>query len=240
MFSDPRLTAFYDLINPHDEDTPFYVQLTEDLHPVDVSDVGCGTGRLALILASGGFTVTGVDPSRAMLDVARAKTAAATVRWIDGGVENLVTRGADLVLMTGHVAQFFLTDKAWREALFNIRRALRAGGKLAFETRNPTSRPWEDWTREHSYRITRTTIGEVENWYQVASVQDRVVTYSLNYRFPTGEVARDNNQVIFRTNDEVVASLGAAGFEIERTYGDWDRRPLTPDSPELIYVASTK
>lgn len=238
MFSDPRLTAFYDLINPHDEDTPFYVQLADELRPVDVIDLGCGTGRLALILAGRGYRVAGVDPSKAMLDVARAKTAAETVSWIEGGVEKLVTESADLVFMTGHVAQFFLTENAWREGLVNIRRALRVSGVLAFETRNPTSRPWEVWSREHSYRVTRTPIGDLETWYEVASVRDRVVTYSLNYRFPTGEVARDDNQVIFRTDDEVAVSLAKAGFVIERTYGDWDRSPVSPDSPELIYVAS--
>ena len=39
--------------------------------------------------------------------------------------------------MTGHVAQFFLTDEHWRAALTALHAALRPGGRLAFESRNP-------------------------------------------------------------------------------------------------------
>jgi ubiquinone/menaquinone biosynthesis C-methylase UbiE len=42
----------------------------------DVLDVGTGTGRAALLLARGGATVTAVDASEAMLEVARARAAA--------------------------------------------------------------------------------------------------------------------------------------------------------------------
>lgn len=39
-----------------------------------VLDVGCGTGDDALYLASLGYAVTGVDPSRAMIELARRKS----------------------------------------------------------------------------------------------------------------------------------------------------------------------
>jgi hypothetical protein len=42
----------------------------------------------------------------------------------------------------------------------------------------------------------------------------------------------------YRGLDELVDSLTAAGFTVERTYGDWDRSPVTPTSRELILVAS--
>jgi 2-polyprenyl-3-methyl-5-hydroxy-6-metoxy-1,4-benzoquinol methylase len=67
VFNDPRLTALYDTIHLHADDTPFYLDLTAELAPVDVVDLGCGTGRLALMLASRGYRVTGIDPSPHML-----------------------------------------------------------------------------------------------------------------------------------------------------------------------------
>ncbi|MGP3984210.1 class I SAM-dependent methyltransferase [Streptomyces sp. KR80] len=45
--------------------------------PVDVLDVGCGTGSLSLLLAEAGHRVTGVDLSAEMIEKARAKFAAA-------------------------------------------------------------------------------------------------------------------------------------------------------------------
>ncbi len=44
--------------------------------------------------------------------------------------------------MTGHVAQVFLSDEAWTATLTAIYDALRPGGRLAFETRNPGDRAW--------------------------------------------------------------------------------------------------
>jgi SAM-dependent methyltransferase len=47
--------------------------------PVDVLDVGCGTGSLAVLLARAGHRVTGVDLAARMVERARAKAAAAGV-----------------------------------------------------------------------------------------------------------------------------------------------------------------
>jgi ubiquinone/menaquinone biosynthesis C-methylase UbiE len=59
-----------------------------DLHGRRVLDLGCGTGRFAAALAErDGCTVVGVDPSPAMLAMARARTDAVT--WLDGRAESL-------------------------------------------------------------------------------------------------------------------------------------------------------
>ena len=43
-YTDPRLTAVYDHLNPDSEDRDFYVALAGD-EPKTVLDMGCGTGR---------------------------------------------------------------------------------------------------------------------------------------------------------------------------------------------------
>ena len=43
------------------------------------------------------------------------------------------------IVMTGNVAQIFLTDADWKD-LCDIRAALRPGGYVAFESRNPDDR----------------------------------------------------------------------------------------------------
>lgn len=237
MFDDPQLAALYDAVNLHEEDTRFYVGLAAELAPVDIVDIGCGTGRLALILATRGFSVTGIDPSTPMLAIARGKPGADAVRWVDGGTEMLGDQEADLALMTGHVAQFFIRETEWRQALRRIRRVLRLGGRLAFETRNPTSRPWETWTPQASRRVTEVPGGRLETWYDFASVHDGMVDYAFCYRFPTGRQVREDSVLAFRTHEQVLASLSDAGLEVENAYGNWDHSPVSADSPELIYVA---
>ena len=92
-----------------------------------VLDIGCGTGSLAVLLAENGRTVMGVDPARASLEVARSKDKAGAVTWIYGDAAKASAFDADLAVMTGNVAQVFLTDDDWEQALRAIRDALRPG-----------------------------------------------------------------------------------------------------------------
>lgn len=57
-----------------------WVSLLESVLPADgeaVLDIGCGTGSLSVVLAQFGHTVTGIDLSPEMIEVARAKAEAA-------------------------------------------------------------------------------------------------------------------------------------------------------------------
>jgi hypothetical protein len=56
----------------------------------------------------------------------------------------------DLATMTGNVAQVFLTDHDWRATLRAIGQALRPGGRLVFESREPEDKAWRRWTPEQS------------------------------------------------------------------------------------------
>jgi 2-polyprenyl-3-methyl-5-hydroxy-6-metoxy-1,4-benzoquinol methylase len=79
----------------------------------DVLDIGCGTGTFDCLLAARGFTVTGLDPARASLDIAGSKPFADKVRWVNGTVSDLPDLQVDLVTMTGNVAQVFVADAEW-------------------------------------------------------------------------------------------------------------------------------
>src|SRR5882724_10802916 len=65
-YTDARLAAVYDALNPPSEDIVFYVELAGDSAKT-ILDMGCGTGRLACSLARLGHRVTGADPAAGML-----------------------------------------------------------------------------------------------------------------------------------------------------------------------------
>lgn len=139
-YTDPRLVALYDIENKRGADTDFYLSLATEQEARTIIDLGCGTGQLTLELARERRLVMGVDPSPVMLTFARRKPHAERVTWIEGDSSALGTPNADLVVMTGNVPQVFLDDAEWNATLQNIYQALRPGGILAFESRNPADR----------------------------------------------------------------------------------------------------
>jgi ubiquinone/menaquinone biosynthesis C-methylase UbiE len=98
--------------------------------PLDVLDVGCGTGFIALQLAAAGHRASGVDMANEMLELARAKAAAAglSVRFEVGDAERLpfAAESFDLVLER-HV---IWTLPAPEVALREWARVLRPGGRV--------------------------------------------------------------------------------------------------------------
>ena len=87
-FRDPRLVTVYDAECPWSRDDDFFLAVVDSVADQNrVLDLGCGTGRLALVMAAAGYPVTGVDPSRASVAAARSKPGAERVTWIEGYVE---------------------------------------------------------------------------------------------------------------------------------------------------------
>ncbi|MCC9174500.1 class I SAM-dependent methyltransferase [Arthrobacter sp. zg-Y179] len=124
----PELAAAYDADTEARQDLPFYLSLAETLGARRVADIGAGTGLLCSLLAGQGHEVIAVEPEETMLSLAASQPHADTVTWIRGTAEHLPDACADLVLMTGHVAQYFLDDTSWVQVLTHARRAQHQPG----------------------------------------------------------------------------------------------------------------
>lgn len=233
-FAHPRLAAVYDVFDPDRGDLAAYTGMAEEFGARRVLDIGCGTGVFALLLAERGFEVTGVDPAAASVDVARSKPGADRVRWIVGEAADVPPRGADLATMTGNVAQAVSDPDAWRRALEGAYGALRPGGRLVFETRDPARRAWEEWNREDSYRVTEIPgVGAVESWVRLIEVSGPLVSFRWTYVFAaTGQVLRSDSTLRFRERHEIEAELAAQGYAVEGVRE-------APDRPgrEFVFLA---
>ncbi|HEX7131605.1 MAG TPA: methyltransferase domain-containing protein [Iamia sp.] len=236
IFAHPRLAAQYDRLEEDRADLDHYEALVDELGARSVLDVGCGTGTFAIRLARTGRDVVGVDPAAASLAVARAKPGAGRVRWIDGDATtlpaDLTGNGPiDVAVMTGNVAQVFVTDEAWAATLAGIHAALRPGGHLVFETRRPEVRAWESWDGLGG----RTD--DLEWWYDLLEVAEPLVSFRWSFRFTSpddeeGELLTSDSTLRFRTRPELEASLATAGFAVDEVRDAPDRPGL-----EMVFVA---
>ena len=227
-FADPRLAPLYDVFDDDRSDLDVYAAIVEELGARSVLDVGCGTGSFAVLLATRGVDVVGVDPAAAALDVARAKPGAERVRWLAGDATELPPLAVDVATMTGNVAQAIVEPADWSATLAGIRRELRPGGHLVFETRDPARRAWEDWTPE----ATRRVVAGVEYSVELVDVSLPLVSFRATYVLPGGEALHSDSTLRFRERDEVETDLAAHGYEVV------DVRDA-PDRPgrEFVFLA---
>ncbi len=240
-YADPRLAALYDALNPPGAADAFYLSLP-GTPPARILDMGCGTGWLACELAARGHDVTGADPAPAMLDLARARPGGGRVRWIGTDAAGLATRTRfELIIMTGHVFQLLLGDDDVRAALRALSRHLAPGGRIAFETRNPAVREWQDWNpRDTRQRVEAAGLA-ADVHYDISAVAGELVTYETWFRF--AGAGQDGTVVVpdtlrFMDRAQVAVFLAEAGLTRVTWYGDWDGSPCGPASPEIIAVAS--
>jgi len=225
IFAHPRLAEVYDVFDADRSDLDAYVAVADELTgrldtgsvPATIVDVGCGTGSLAVRLAALGYTVVGVDPAAASLNVSRAKPHADAVTWIEGDATALpgLDLSADLAVMTGNVAQVFLADEDWTGTLRAIAATLRSGGHFVFETRRPQRRAWEDWAAETAPVVREVPgVGAVEQRMEVFGVELPYVSFRYTYRFPDGTVVTSESTQRFREREDLQATLTECGFDV--------------------------
>jgi SAM-dependent methyltransferase len=239
-FTDADAAELYDALNPWDGTRwpadRFYAELV--MAATDVLDVGCGTGAMLQQAREAGHMgrLVGIDPDRSALDRARRR---GDIEWVTGRAVDIDWRDQfDLAVMASHAFQCLIRDDESLASLEAIRRALRVGGQLVFETRHPQARAWETWESAGPRAVTsgsRPLLVE----HRLDAVDGDVITFTETTRDADGAWLRsDCTQLRFPDAPRVNDLLAAAGFAVAAQYGDWDRGAITSYSTEIITVAT--
>jgi SAM-dependent methyltransferase len=240
LYHIPETVRFYDLENGGARgDFDFCMQLAGSAS--SVLDLGCGTGQLTAALAEGGRRdVFGVDPAGPMLDVARARPGGHHVTWVreDARVVRLGRR-FDLIVMTGHAFQVFLTGEDRLAVLKTVATHLSPGGRFVLDTRNPACREWEEWTPERSrLSLHHAEFGDVTVWNEVErDSATGMVTYQTHYEVPgQGQHYSASARIAFPEREEVETLVAEAGLRVNSLLSDWQGSPWHANAREIVVV----
>jgi SAM-dependent methyltransferase len=232
-YVNPELAELYDLDSPWSPDRDFYLSQAGP-PPQSILDFGCGTGLICNAYAALGHDVTGVDPARAMLDVARRKPHGARIEWVEATAQTYRSlKRFDLIIMTGHAFQVLLEDEDVAAALETMRMHLKPSGKAVFESRNRAIDWAKEWSSEFILKLPGKTVRE--SWRVFPMQNDRLKFESL-YRFPDKTLI-SQSQLRFMSRAEIEAGLAAVGFAVESLFGDWNGAPFDERaSKEMIFT----
>lgn len=213
-----------------------------------VLELGCGTGRVLLELASDGLACSGVDASAEMLAELRRKARAAGL----GPLRLEVARMQDfdlrperfgLVYSAFRAFQHLYTVEEQLACLACVRRHLAPGGVFAFDVFNPRlDRLALD--EEPEAEDLRFEQGGEQVVRHVRVVRDRAtqrMQLEMRYeRWRDGRVV-GNELARFRMRwfhrYELEHLLHRAGFDDVRLFGDFTGAPVGADTPAYVVVA---
>jgi hypothetical protein len=118
--------------------------------------------------------------------------------------------------------------------LHAIRRALRPGGRLVFESRDPARKAWLAWNRQQTYRrVVIPGAGPVKTWTDLTGAGKSLVSFRSTVVFASdGAVLTSDSTLRFRERAELAGSLASAGLVVDEVRDAPDRPGL-----EFVFIA---
>lgn len=247
MLDHDNLEEFQDPVNydlefgGEKEKYVFFIDLAQQ-YTGQVLELACGTGLTALPIAQLGIPVTGVDLSAPMLAHAKTKAKNLAIEFINADARNFRSpKRFSLIYLTGNAFQAFLTRSDQEALLTTVRHHLEPEGVFAFETRNPSGTDLSLQETEQAWHSYTNGEGEV---VQVTGTQQYEAINQIMY-WTTMRRWRDKMSVTriacrFTYPVELGTLLHYNGFYIKEQYGDWDKSPLSEESPSIISVCGLR
>jgi len=200
-----------------------------------ILDVPCGQGRHAHLLAEAGFDVRGLDYSRHLLGIARARGTGPHLRYVQGDMRTLPARWTgrfDAVVNLFTSFGFFLDPADDVRVLAQFARVLKPGGTLIWHggSRDGIMARFlaRDWWRAQD----GTLIAQERTVDPLSGVMTIYSTWSG--KRASGE---REHRIRLYTASRLAAMLARQGFIVEEAYDGWSTKPLTRRSSEMLLVA---
>jgi SAM-dependent methyltransferase len=235
-------------------EAPFFRQLFEERGVTSLADVGCGTGKHAILFSTWGIEVWGLDPNEDMLEGARenAHEAGANVHLALAGFGEVhkTVGEVDGAVSLGNALPHVGDIDTLRVALTDLAEAIRPGGPLVIHMLN------HDRIDEQGLRLLPSVMrsGELGDTVTIKAIdhaEDHFVFEFVRVQRPTrpegaavdepsawtAEAHRSRHAKILAAT--LRSELEAAGFADIEVFGGHDGKELDISADEsAIWVAA--
>lgn len=228
-----RLSEFYDVgWGDFAESSLRFVASTFKDHGIQagsILELACGTGILAIHLASTGHTVLGLDRSPEMVALAREKGQ--ELGNVDFQVADMrafnLTSKFDAVICLFDSINYLTEIRDVQTTIASISSVLNHGGLFVFDFNRPII--YSAYSGDTVRRCVENGILLQELHYEAEGRIARTV-----FRFPSGDVETHLQRAY--ELDEIEPLLAAAGLLLDGCFSDFSRRAVSSVSERLICV----
>lgn len=136
-----KYSRYYDLLyldKNYLKESQYVVDLVNEysINSKDLLDLGCGSGGHATFLSKSGFSITGVEKSRALIDIAINKKIN-NFRIVEGDIIDFkINKKFDVALSLFHVISYITTTNDILKCFKNVYDHLKPGGIFIFDVWN--------------------------------------------------------------------------------------------------------
>jgi len=236
---------FYDVIYHKVRDgvdNKFYLEKIKNTKG-KILEVGTGTGRLLIEALQNGADIYGIDISPAMIDILKAKLSTEQKSRIS--LQNIVdfrmNTKFDLIIAPFRVFMHLTEKDDQMNALNNVYRNLRTGGKFIFDVFIPDLKPLITGLEnvvdfegefEHGNRIKRTTSTKPDLINQIINITFRMEWNEGNSNYHS----EWNTPLRYFFRFELEHLIERSKFKTYRINGDFSGNDLSNNSKEFIIV----
>ena len=238
-----RMARLYDLIYCDEVDLSFYLREAKNARG-PVLEAACGTGRIMLRLLSEKVDVSGIDISKAMIDVLKRKAAAMGLKpdvHVSDMADFKLGKEFSLIIVPYRSFLHIENEPERKKVLDNLFQHLKKGGRLILHTYNPSE---DEMAMTDGYHLIEsehmfTPEGKPYNlvWLLRYEPKGRVGNYKIKISFDTGGKDEFDMRIHYIPIKDLRTLLSSSGFKNIKLYCGFDYSDFDDDCREAVWIA---
>lgn len=204
-----------------------------------ILDIPCGYGRHSIELAKKGFIVTGSDLNSEHLSIAKKEARKNSVK-IQFVKENMLDISHDsefdVVINMFLSFGFFKDDEDNFKVLQNFFKALKLNGQFLMHTDINIPRIEAEKYKHDETRIpSNGGVLKIKDKYNPVTKR---INGSWILKDKSGKESKREYSVRVYSKDEFITLCKKAGFRFCKAYSNWNKKPYSKNSEDMIIVAT--